>query len=425
MVAVHRRLERTDHPGQGLDRHLDARGEATGGGEQHAVDVHRDPRVPAGADARSRRSASVAALSRGSRRGWRTATATCHAVMASRLWSARQPSSSWARLGIGVGRGDVAGAPGRDLVGDVPADGGAERPDHLEHAGAPPGAEVPHVAPAHLGEPVERGQVAPGEVDDVDVVADAGAVGGVVVVAEDLQLLPAADGHLGDERHQVVRDALRVLTDAPGPVGAHGVEVAQEADRPAVVGGGDVGEHLLDHQLRAAVRVGRLSGRRVLAHRDGGGIAVDRGRRREHDGPAADRVHRPDEVQRAAHVVAVVADRLGHRLTDRLEPGEVDDGVGSQLVERRAERRLVEEIDDVEGRGATGELAGPLDRRRLGVGQVVEDRDVVTGFEELDDGVAADVAGAAGHEDVHGGDRIRRRRADGTGPGGGTARCPP
>ena len=38
MVAVHRRLERPHHPGQGLDRHLDAGAEATGGGEQHVVD---------------------------------------------------------------------------------------------------------------------------------------------------------------------------------------------------------------------------------------------------------------------------------------------------------------------------------------------------------------------------------------------------
>ena len=35
VVAVHGRLERLDHPRQGLDRHLDARAEPAGLGEQH------------------------------------------------------------------------------------------------------------------------------------------------------------------------------------------------------------------------------------------------------------------------------------------------------------------------------------------------------------------------------------------------------
>ena len=63
------------------------------------------------------------------------------------------------------------------------------------------------------GERLERGDVAGGEVLDVDVVAHAGAVGGVVVVAEDLQLVAPADRHLGDVGHQVVGDAGRVLAD--------------------------------------------------------------------------------------------------------------------------------------------------------------------------------------------------------------------
>ena len=60
----------------------------------------------------------------------------------------------------------------------------------------------------------QRGDVALGEVDDVDVVAHAGAVGRVVVVAEDLQPRALADRDLGDVGHQVVRRAARVLADA-------------------------------------------------------------------------------------------------------------------------------------------------------------------------------------------------------------------
>ena len=50
---------------------------------------------------------------------------------------------------------------------------------------------------------VEGEQVGLGEVGDVDVVADAGAVGGRVVVAEDGDRLAAALGDLEDERDQV------------------------------------------------------------------------------------------------------------------------------------------------------------------------------------------------------------------------------
>ena len=52
-----------------------------------------------------------------------------------------------------------------------------------------------------------------GEIDDVDVVPQAGAVRGVVVSAEDHELFTPAHSHLGDERDQVIRDALRVLAD--------------------------------------------------------------------------------------------------------------------------------------------------------------------------------------------------------------------
>ena len=40
VVAVHRRFEGPDHPGQRLDGHLDAGAEAPGRGEEHGVDGH-------------------------------------------------------------------------------------------------------------------------------------------------------------------------------------------------------------------------------------------------------------------------------------------------------------------------------------------------------------------------------------------------
>src|SRR5207253_7889631 len=59
----------------------------------------------------------------------------------------------------------------------------------LGEAGAVAEVEDAVTGPVHRA---EREQVRGAQVGDVDVVADVGAVEGVVVVAEDLELLPAA-----------------------------------------------------------------------------------------------------------------------------------------------------------------------------------------------------------------------------------------
>ena len=98
------------------------------------------------------------------------------------------------------------------------------------------------------------------QVDDVDVVAHAGAVRGGVVVAEHPQPRQLPDRDLRDEGQQVVRDAVRVLADPAAGVRAHRVEVAQDRDVPRRAERYQVAEDLLDHQLRPAVRVGAESG---------------------------------------------------------------------------------------------------------------------------------------------------------------------
>ena len=46
VVAVHGRREAADHPGQRLDRHLDAGAEASWLGQEHPLDCHRAARLP-------------------------------------------------------------------------------------------------------------------------------------------------------------------------------------------------------------------------------------------------------------------------------------------------------------------------------------------------------------------------------------------
>ena len=95
-----------------------------------------------------------------------------------------------------------------------------------------------------------------GQVDDMHIIAHAGAVGGIVIVAEHRQFGQPARGDATDEGHQIIGDAVRILADQRAVVRTDRVEISQHADAPAGIGGGDVAQHLLDHQLGPAVRVG-------------------------------------------------------------------------------------------------------------------------------------------------------------------------
>ncbi len=179
-------------------------------------------------------------------------------------------------------------------------------------------SEVPG---AHAGvviaQVVERDEVTLCEVEDVDVVADGGAVvGGVVcgqfcehafsirvtnmgdgapTVAEDEQLLALAYRHLGKQGEEVVGDALRVFAHDTAGMRTCRVEVAKESGVPVVAGlslllevvalGFDVVcDACFDGRLGPAIGVCRAD---WADFRDGyhvfeaGGIAVDGGGRGE------------------------------------------------------------------------------------------------------------------------------------------------
>ncbi len=235
----------------------------------------------------------------------------------------------------------------------------------------------------------------------MDVVAFAGAVSRVVVVAVDRQALQLADRDLCDVRHQVVGDAGRVLADQAALVRADRVEVTQQRDAPGRVRGRDVGQHALDHGLRRAVRIGGAD-RKVLADRQRVRIAVDGGRRTEHQPLDVGPRHRVDQRQRAGHVVVVVHQRLCDRLADRLQAREVDHRDDRVRREDTFERGRVAHVGlDEDRRGPRDALDAP-DRFALAVDEVVDDDRHEAGGQQFDAGVRADVAGAAGDEDVRG-----------------------
>lgn len=119
----------------------------------------------------------------------------------------------------------------------------------------------------------------------MEVVANAGSVGGGVVVSEDLESLLSelAGSHLGEKGEEVSRLAAGVLSNLARGVRSSGIEVPQAYGAPEVgLGVADVLEDELRHVLGAAVD--------GLGGEDGGfgdgdllGSAVDGGRRRVDD----------------------------------------------------------------------------------------------------------------------------------------------
>ena len=74
------------------------------------------------------------------------------------------------------------------------------------------------------------------KIDDMNEVADSGAIRSVIVVSPNPQLLALSNCHLRPKPQQVVRNAQRVFSDEPAFARANRVEVAQNTDPPIVVG---------------------------------------------------------------------------------------------------------------------------------------------------------------------------------------------
>ena len=147
-------------------------------------------------------------------------------------------------------------------------------------------------------------------------------------------------------------------------------------------------------------------------------------------------LHDLDEHDGADDVVGVVLHGLGDGLADRLEPREVDHGVQLLRGEGFVEPFAIENVAVVEGKVVSlvgDELLDAAQGLLGGVVEVIDDHHLASGGEELQAGVRADVAGAAGDEhgaSFHGshvccssrrrraiGSRVGRRRWEATRPG--------
>ena len=194
------------------------------------------------------------------------------------------------------------------------------------------------------------------------------------------------------------RDILSRLAEGTAGIGAGRVEVAQR-NRADAVSALVMRQRAFDGELGLAIGVDRPR-RMILGDRRLLGIPEHRCRRREDEMAHAGGDHRIEHRQRTADVVAVVARGSAYRLGHR-EPGrEMHHRVGPVLFDCAAQVVGVEDVALDEHRLAA---ACPSRRRFVPGREIVVNDDVLAAVDERLYGMAANVAGASGHEDrAHG-----------------------
>ena len=206
---------------------------------------------------------------------------------------------------------------------------------------------------------------------------------------------------LADVGHQIVGNAVGGLAQQAALVGAHGVEVAQQHRGEVRVGRGVVRQDALDHNLGPAVGVRADADTLVLRQRQALRRTVDRGRGAEDEIPDAVSLHGLQQRQGAVQVVAVVAQRLAHRLAHGLQPGEVDDGVKMPRHEKALHGLAVRRVGLAHRQVPARNVPDALRHPAAAVQKVVQERHAVARLQQGDGGMGADVPGSACEQKLH------------------------
>ena len=244
------------------------------------------------------------------------------------------------------------------------------------------------------------------QVHDVQIVADACAVRGGVVSAEDRQRFPHPCNRLCQEWHQVVGDAKGPFTNARAWMCANGVEIPKQGDAVVGMRGGMVGQHPFAGLLGPSVGRFGLLERCRFVHWHRLGLAIDGAARREHHISNVEGVRDLEQRAEPANIVGGVAGRLRNAFTDGLEGGEVQDahdGMPKFLVvlEDVPQPRGVLDVDLVEREfRVAAEFTHAIDGHSVRVAQVVEQHRRESGFVQRHGRMTSNVTGTAGDQNA-------------------------
>ena len=241
---------------------------------------------------------------------------------------------------------------------------------------------------AALFEIFQRRKMRLGQVLHVDVIPDAGAVGGGVMIPEDADVIPLAEGGFHHQRDEVGFGVV-ILADARLGIGAGGIKVAQR-HIPDVIRPVAPLEHIFDGQLGGAVGVGGLG---AVALLDGllFRLAVGGGRRGKDDIFYAVSTHGRKQRNGSRHVIPVVFEGLPDAFAHEGAGGKIDDAVDVVFGKDTVEEGGIPQVADIKLTRAPHRLTVP----RL---QVVGHDDIIAAAGKQHHHVTADIAGTAGHQ---------------------------
>ncbi len=241
-----------------------------------------------------------------------------------------------------------------------------------------------------IGHIVQRHHVGLGQIFHMDVVANAGAIPGIVVGTENTHSVTLAGHALTGHLDQVGRFRCRLPQQA-FRIGTRNIEVTE--NHVVETGGcSQIHNHPLAHHFGRAVGVDRsqrqvLGEHRLLRH------AIDRSSRRKHHVRYVVFFDRFQEVQGISGVVAVVlqwvGNRLGHHNIGRKMQNRFKPVTGKQILHCR-----------FIGQISNHQFASSY-RPAVACGEVIEHHDVVTGLAQLANHMTANIPGSAGNEDFH------------------------
>ena len=161
---------------------------------------------------------------------------------------ARSPADCAAGQGIvGNQSGRVALAAGPVFDFEASADDPLDGIEHFLHGGAVSGPKVQGVAGAVLQEMLDRARVRVGKVEDVDEIANAGAIPRIIVRAENLKMRPAAQRCIHRDRDGV-RFRRVPFANSAFRVSSSGIEIAQN-ERAESLMAIEISQDLFDDEL--------------------------------------------------------------------------------------------------------------------------------------------------------------------------------
>ena len=287
--------------------------------------------------------------------------------------------------------GRIAGAAGRDFAGNFAAGDFLGGVDDFEDGEAAAVADVEGFA-GNGFDRFEGAEVGVGDVEDVNVVANAGAIRRGVVRAENFDVRNNACGGVENFGNEMGFDAMVLTAFCRG---ARGVEIAECGVTKASVGA-VVGEDFFEAEFGFAVGVDGIFGM-VFGDRNGVRFAIGGGSGREDEFFDAVASNGVEEIYAGGNVSDVEGAGLTDGLGDEGFTGEMHDGVDFMFGKHFFDLCSNTEISTAEGRfGRDGGGVALL--------KIIESDDLIAACEENLRTDAADVSCCSGDKNVQGSD---------------------